>query len=105
MISEKIDCYSDEIKQLFAELKKLIYAAAPHAEERLWAGMPSYYAGEKFVRLIPFKDHINIEGAALEKYKGQLTRYRFTPKNMLQIFVGQTIPAEVLKSVFGEVLS
>lgn len=26
-----------------------------------WAKLPSYYCGEKFIRIIPFKDHINIK--------------------------------------------
>lgn len=68
-------------------------------------GLPSYYAGEKFVRIIPFKDHINVEAAALINYRAQLFDYKFTPKNMLQIFVGQAVPADVLKKVFTETLS
>ena len=31
----------------------------------MWAKLPTYYVGESFVRLIPFKDHINIEAKAV----------------------------------------
>ena len=29
-------------------------------EEKLWAKLPGYYNGKNFIRLIPFKDYINI---------------------------------------------
>lgn len=35
-------------------------------EEKMWAKIPSYYYGEKFVRIIPFKDHINVEAEGLD---------------------------------------
>lgn len=48
------------------------------------------------MRLIPFKDHINIEAKTLVKYKDELADYKMTPKGMLQIFVNQEIPEELL---------
>lgn len=62
------------------------------------------YVDESFVRLIPFKDHINIEAKPLVKYKDELDDYKMTPKGMLQIFVNQEIPEELLLKVFQESL-
>lgn len=56
------------------------------------------------VRLIPFKDHINIEAIAVSANKEMLSGYKITPKGMLQIFLKQDIPAEVLKKIFAETL-
>ncbi len=70
----------------------------------MWAKLPSYYAGESFVRLIPFKDHINIEAHAVVQHKEELTGYKITPKGMLQIYLKQGIPYEVLKQIFTETL-
>jgi len=56
------------------------------------------------VRLIPFKDHINVEACAAIKYKQELTGYKITPKGMVQIYVNQTIPTEVLKQIFSKTL-
>lgn len=72
-------------------------------EEGLWAKFPSYYAGKSFVRLIPFKDHINIEAAVIS-YKEELADYKITPKGMLQIYLKQDIPSEILKRIFAETL-
>lgn len=43
-------------------------------EEVLWAKLPSYYVGKSFVRLIPFKDHINIEAQAAVFHKEKINR-------------------------------
>lgn len=105
MIEEKLSKFSIEIQEMYFQLKSIVLTAAPTAQEKLWAGLPSYYVGEAFVRLIPFKDHINIEAAALSNVKTQLQGYQFTPKNMLQVFVGQTIPTEILTTAFHETLA
>lgn len=94
---------SAEIAALYGKLREIIYDVA-EPTEALWARLPSYYVGEKFVRLIPFKDHINVEAAAIIKYKDELPGYKFTPKGMLQIFAGQEVPREALKNIFKEAL-
>lgn len=104
MTDEKIGKLPREVQEMFLELRKLIYSVAPSVEERMWAGLPSYYIGKAFVRLISFKDHVNIEASAIPDYKARLDGYKFTPKNMLQIFVGQTIPSDVLTAVFRNTL-
>ena len=60
--------------------------------------------GGVFVRLIPFKDHINIEANAVLEYKDVLVDYKVTPKGMLQIFLKQDIPSDVLKRIFADTL-
>ena len=89
----------------FKTLYQLALESAPcQVEEKLWARLPTIACGEKFIRLIPFKDHINIEAAGLAAHKDQFAAYRFTPKGMLQIGHKQEIPAETLKLVFRESL-
>ena len=60
---------------------------------------------ESFVRLIPFKDHINIEAKAVVDYKEEIAGYKVTPKGRLQIFLKQDIPVGVLKKIFAETLN
>lgn len=97
--------YPAEVIEIFRRIRQLIYdgsAAVPI--ETLWAKLPSYYVGESFVRLIPFKDHINIEAQAANRYKEELVGYKFTPKGMVQIYLNQSIPADILKRIFAETL-
>lgn len=104
-IQNYINRYSNEIKQLFIKIREQIMESIPcEAEERLWAKLPSYYVGDKFVRLILFKDHINIEAAALLSHKTELEQYKMTPRGMLQIYLNQEIPVSLFQTVFQETL-
>lgn len=104
-ITEILAKYPQEIFELYHKLRQKIYDAVDgEINETLWARLPSYYVGERFVRLIPFKDHINIEAVAINGHKDELCGYKVTPKGMLQIFVGQDIPEETIKRIFMETL-
>lgn len=105
-VKECIDKFSDEIKQLYLQLRKIIYdSVSQEVTEKLWAKIPSYYVGDRFVRLIPFKDHVNIEAHAVTMHQEELNGYKMTPKGMLQIYLNQTVPDDVLRQVFSETLS
>ena len=105
-VKEHIGKYPGEIIEMYIRLRQLIFDSAPcEPEETLWAKLPSYYVGESFVRLIPFKDHINIEARAIIEHREELSGYKISPKGMLQIFVNQQIPREVLMRVFTETLT
>lgn len=102
-VKEYLDKYPSEIIDMYNNLRKLIFdSVSSEPNETLWAKLPSYYVGEAFVRLIPFKDHINIEAQAAAKHKEELSGYKMTPKGMVQIFLKQDIPYEVLKRIFAE---
>ncbi len=104
-VKEYLDKYPNEIVELYGELRKLIFESiSAEPVETLWAKLPSFYVGDKFARLIPFKDHINIEAQAISLYKEELAEYKITPKSMLQIYLGQPIPHGMLKQIFKETL-
>lgn len=95
--------YDKEIQDLFLEIRDLILQNAPGTvQETLWAKMPSFFIGDKFVRVIPFQDHVNIEAAAVVKHRAQLEAYRITPKGMLQVYLGQELPRDVLNLIVQE---
>jgi hypothetical protein len=96
----------DELtRQRFSILYDLILESTSQVvEEKLWAKLPSVYCGNNYVRLIPFKDHINIEAKGITAYQDKLKGYRFTPKGMLQIGHKQEIPGETLRLIFKDCL-
>ena len=105
MVKEYLEKYPREVIEMHSVLRQLIYdSVSSEPEETLWAKLPSYYVGESFVRLIPFKDHINIEANAVLEYKDRLVDYKVTPKGMLQIFLKQDIPTDALKRIFADTL-
>ncbi len=100
-----LEKYPSGIVDVYTVLRKLIFESVScEVEETLWAKMPSYYVGEKFVRLIPFKDHVNIEAQAVNQHKEELEGYKITPKGMVQIYLKQEIPYDVLKQIVVETL-
>ncbi|WP_040214603.1 DUF5655 domain-containing protein [Clostridium polynesiense] len=104
-VKEYIDKYSPDIKELYIKLRTIIYdSISQEVEEKLWAKLPSYYVGDTFVRLIPFKDHINIEALAVLRYKGALDAYKITAKGMLQVYINQNVPSDKLEHIFKETL-
>lgn len=109
-MNEQVELYIEKypalVADLFKDLRGLIYESIEaEVEETLWARLPSYYVGESFVRLIPFKDHINVEARAIIKYRAELTGYKITPKGMLQIYTNQQILTEIIKQIFLEALT
>lgn len=104
-VKELIEQFPAEISDMFRHIRRIIFdSVSCEPEEKLWSKMPSYYVGESFVRLIPFKNHINIEAKAAVLHKDELTDYAFTPKGMLQIYAKQDIPSEIVKQICTETL-
>ena len=104
-VNDYIGKYPGEIIEMFNNLRKMIFdSVSCELEERLWAKLPSYYVGDSFVRIIPFKDHINIEAQAVIQHKEELEGYKITPNGMVQIYIKQDIPYQVLKEIFAETL-
>jgi hypothetical protein len=97
---EKFDV---ETRTRFVLLAELVHESTSQIiEEKLWAKLPSFYVGGRFVRIIPFKDHINIEAKAILSHQETLHEFQVTPKGMLQIKHKQKVPSEVLKKIFQE---
>ena len=104
-VKEYIDKYPNNIIEMYNTLRKLIFdSVSSEPQETMWAKLPTYYVGESFVRLIPFKDHINLEAKAVLANTEMLSGYKVTPKGMLQIFLKQDIPTDVLKRIFADTL-
>jgi len=100
-----LEPFDEHTRQRFKILYDLILESTSQVvEEKLWAKLPSIYCGNNYVRLIPFKDHINIEAKGIMAYQDKLEGYRFTPKGMLQIGHKQEIPGETLRLIFKDSL-
>lgn len=105
-VKDYIRKYPQDIQKMFVEIRALILENAHcEVEEKLWARMPSYFNGKKFVRIIVFKDHININASAVTKFSGELDDFKITPKGMLQLYNNQQIPIAVLQKIIIESLS
>jgi uncharacterized protein YdhG (YjbR/CyaY superfamily) len=104
-IAEYLARFNEPTKRRFFELYNLLLESTEtEIEEKMWARLPSFYREGKFIRLIPFEGHINIEAKAILTYKDKLQNYKITTKGMLQIKHEQEIPKEILRLIFRESL-
>lgn len=100
-IKEILEKYPADVCDLYYEIRGILYGSITGSiEEALWAKLPSYFFDGKFVRFIPFKNHINIEAEGVDAYKKELSGYKITPKGMLQIYLTQEIPTKALSEIF-----
>ena len=100
-IETYIGKYPEEIVGLFMRIREAIFSIEDiNIEEKMWAKLPSYYYGDRFVRIIPFKNHINVEADGLSRYTSEFEGFKFTPKGMLQIKNNQEISIDLLKAAF-----
>ena len=105
-VENYVSGYPTEIIEMYNKLRGLIYeSTTDEIIEKLWSKLPSYYVGNRFVRLIPFKNHINVEASSALQYKHELSGYKFTPKGMLQIYIDQPVPTECMKAIFNDTLT
>lgn len=68
-IQNYIEQYNKEVQLYFNEIREqIINSVACDIEEKLWAKIPSFYVGDKFIRIIPFKDNIMFYKQSSKKY-------------------------------------
>ncbi len=104
-ILKKISLLNEVSKNRFEYLRKLIYDSCDKdIEEKLWAGLPSYYVGDKFIRLIPFKNYINIEAIGIKYNLDRLKGYTLTPKLMIKLSNEDKINEDLFKDIFKNTL-
>lgn len=104
-MTQFFESYPQEIAELCFVVREAIYALPQlEIEEKMWAKMPSFYCGSRFVRIIPFKNHINIEASSFALHKEKFEGYAFTPKGMLQLFPNQKMDMELLRQAFLDTL-
>lgn len=101
-IKTYIEKYPYDVREMFLSLREMILSLDGGISEKMWAKMPEYRMGDKFIRLIAFKDHINIQCEAIQEYTDRLGSYKFTPKGFLQIYTDDNIPEEILNEAFGK---
>lgn len=99
-VQKYIDRFDVPIIELFMKIRDVIYGLSLDIEEELWANMPTYKHGSNFVRLIAFKDHINVNMSKGMLLANKQNIYQITPKGMMKIFLGEKFDDGLLKEMF-----
>ncbi len=96
--------YPVEIQDIFYTLRNIIYSLSLDIKEKMFINLPSYYYGDKFVRIIPFKEYVNIQALGFALNEKDFEGYTFSPKGMIQITPNDTINEEKFKKAFKDSL-
>ena len=100
-----LDSFDERVVERFYELYELIKQSTEYdVAEKLWAKLPTFSVGDNYIRLIPFKDHYNINLSSNFFKSTEFEGYKSTPKGMVQIYHNQVIPEEKLLNAFRNIM-
>src|SRR5712691_551868 len=90
----------EAVQPMLRQLRRLIKAAAPKAEERLSYGMPFYEYHGRLVYFALHKNHVGLYpvGKAKDMYAKELQGY-LAEKSTLRFPLGQPLPAALISKV------
>jgi len=89
-----------EVQKKLRELKTVIKAEVPEAEERIAYGMPTFSQEGNLVHFAAFKNHIGFFPApsGIENFKDELAKYK-TSKGTVQFPLDEEIPMDLVREI------
>ena len=99
-IDEYISVQDEKIIPILKEVRRIISAAIPDAEERISWSMPTYWKGRNIIHFAAAKNHIGIYpgGEATTFFAEKLKDYK-TSKGTIQIHHDQELPLDLIKEI------
>ncbi|MBA4384083.1 MAG: hypothetical protein C0410_05050 [Anaerolinea sp.] len=103
-IAVSIDQYiseaPQEVQQKLRELRAVIKAEVPDAEERIAYGMPTFSQNGNLVHFAAFKNHIGFfpTPSGVENFTNELAKYK-TSKGTVQFPLDEEIPMDLVREI------
>lgn len=99
-IDEYILAQPEQVQEYLQEIRKILRAALPEAEERISWSMPTYWKGCNIIHFAANKKHLGLYGGAevVEAFAKQLEPYK-TSKGTIQIPYEEPIPADLIADI------
>jgi uncharacterized protein YdhG (YjbR/CyaY superfamily) len=96
-IDEYIATFPEEIQRLLQEMRAVIRAAAPDAEEKISYRMPTFYLRGNLVHFAAHANHIGFypTPSGIEAFQQELSRYQ-TSKGAVQFPIAEPLPLELV---------
>jgi uncharacterized protein YdhG (YjbR/CyaY superfamily) len=104
MTAKSVDAYIAAApmpaQPILRQLRRVIKAAAPKAEERISYGMPSYNYRGRLVYFAAFKNHVGLYavGKAQDRYTKELSAY-LSGASTARFPIGQPLPVDLIRKV------
>ena len=99
-IEEYIAAQPEGIQQYLKEVRDVLRAALPEAEERISWSMPTYWKKYNIIQFAGFKNHVGLYPGpeAVREFSERLKGYR-TSKGAIQFPYSGTVPAELISDI------
>ena len=99
-IDDYIAYFPEEVQILLKELRAVIKASAPEAEERISYQMPTFSQKGNLVHFAAYKNHIGFypTPSGIEKFKNELSAYEGA-KGSVQFPLGKPIPYDLISEI------
>lgn len=95
-----IEAAPNKVQPMLRQLRQLIKAVAPGAEEKISYGMPFYEYHGRLVYFAGYENHVGLYSAVPEKglYAGELKKY-MAAKSTIRFPVGHPLPVALINKV------
>jgi len=99
-IDEYIMTFPQEVQKILKELRAVIKAAAPEAEEKISYQMPTFYLKGNLVHFAAYKRHIGFYPApsGIEAFKEELSDYEGA-KGSVRFPIDKPLPLELISKI------
>ena len=99
-IDEYIATCPKEVQPILQELRKIIKAAAPDAEEKISYQLPAFFQNGPLVYFGVAKNHIGFypTGIGVEAFKNELSAY-VTTKGSIHLPMDRPLPKELIQKI------
>ena len=99
-IEEYIAMQPEGIQQYLKEVRDVLRAALPEAEERISWSMPTYWKEHNIIQFAGFKNHVGLYpgSEAVREFSERLKGYK-TSKGAIQFPYSGTVPAELISDI------
>ena len=101
-IDEYIAAQNEAVRPKLCELRRILRAAIPDAEERISWSMPTYWKGQNLIHFAASKKHIGLYpgGEATTVFADELKAYSVS-KGTIRLPYDQPLPAELIAKIAG----
>jgi len=99
-IDEYIATCTEEVQPILQELRKIIKAAAPDAEEKISYQLPAFFQNGPLVYFGVAKNHIGFypTGTGVEAFKNELIGY-VTTKGSIHLPMYKPLPKDLIQKI------
>ena len=99
-IDEYIAAFPEETQRILEEIRAVIKAAAPEAEEKISYQMPTFFLKGNLIHFAAFKNHIGLypTPSGTEAFKEEIAKYK-SAKGSIQLPIDKPMPLKLISRI------